>query len=261
MFSIASIRFAASALVTAVALAACNAASTTPPIRSQPAAAAAGRHPNLTFTVLRATVSDVPLVYGGGYLYGYGGSTGHSVYRIKTTGAAYSELHIVPPYVSTELLYSSGYLYFGLHGNGGAHGYVAVARMNATTGALTVLHNFNLTDGDDPRGGLTLVNGYLYGVTQAAGPGDMGTIFRMLPAGGGFSTFYAFPAPESPPKARLTYVAPLLYGLDPDNTQNGSRGTVFSIGTGSGSTPTILHYFSKWDPLESTCRHASLSIL
>jgi uncharacterized repeat protein (TIGR03803 family) len=52
------------------------------------------------------------------------------------------------------------------------------------SGTMTVIHNFDDTDGAQPNGGLTLgTNGYLYGTTYYDGSTGFGTIFKITTGG------------------------------------------------------------------------------
>lgn len=59
-------------------------------------------------------------------------------------------------------------------------------------GVLTVMHQFNGTDGSRPNGALLQAkDGYLYGTTPNGGTNGYGTLFRMTP-GGSLTTLYSF---------------------------------------------------------------------
>ena len=74
---------------------------------------------------------------------------------------------------------------------GGAYNDGAVFKITPT-GALTVLHSFNGTDGANPWAGLTLgTDGNFYGVTYAGGRFGYGTIYRITPAGS-LTTLHSF---------------------------------------------------------------------
>jgi uncharacterized repeat protein (TIGR03803 family) len=62
----------------------------------------------------------------------------------------------------------------------------------STGGALTVLHEFDMTDGSYPYGGLIQAsNGNFYGTCTAGGATDFGTIFEVTPAGA-LTTLHSF---------------------------------------------------------------------
>jgi uncharacterized repeat protein (TIGR03803 family) len=63
----------------------------------------------------------------------------------------------------------------------------------ATDGTLTILVNFNGTNGSTPKGGLILgMDGALYGTTEAGGTSGQGTVFRVTTTGI-LSTLASFP--------------------------------------------------------------------
>jgi uncharacterized repeat protein (TIGR03803 family) len=118
------------------------------------------------------------------------------------------------------------------------------------SGALTVLYSFcsqaACTDGQSPRGGLTLgTDGNFYGTTNLGGSGaDAGVIFQMTSTGG-FKVLYTFTngadggAPWAPP----------VEGLDGNfygTTSSGGghlNGTIYKI-TPTG-TFTVIHTFGS----------------
>lgn len=70
-------------------------------------------------------------------------------------------------------------------------------------GAPRVVHDFRVSDGNHPYGGLTLgEDGEFYGTTALGGSNDDGTIFKVT-SNGTLTTLYGFtaaaPQPQSPP--------------------------------------------------------------
>jgi len=115
------------------------------------------------------------------------------------------------------------------------------------TGTLTVLHNFNGTDGQAPVGGLTLAtDGNFYGTTWWGGEFGNGTIFKIT-AGGSLTTMYSFTGgadgggPSAPP---IQGSDGNFYGI---TTAGGDAndGTVYKI-TPTGAF-TTLHSFDGTD--------------
>lgn len=93
--------------------------------------------------------------------------------------------------VSGLLLGADGNFY-GTTENGGKYvGYGNVFKMTPT-GKMTILHSFDVTDGDVPVGLLIQgMDGNFYGTTAYGGPLDEGTVFKITPAGK-LTTLYAF---------------------------------------------------------------------
>jgi len=127
-----------------------------------------------------------------------------------------------------------------------------------TTGTLTTLHSFDLTDGDNPGAGLIqATDGDFYGMTYAGGasnsfcsPGTCGTVFKMTP-NGMLTTLHSFDYTDG-----ANPIAPLIQANDGNlygttggggNCTNfaGGCGTVFKI-TPSGAL-TTLHSFDRTD--------------
>jgi uncharacterized repeat protein (TIGR03803 family) len=120
-----------------------------------------------------------------------------------------------------------------------------------TSGALTVLHEFDKSDGSLPAGGLTLGrDGRFYGTTVFGGTNNSGTIFQMTPDGI-VKTLHEFvgAADGYPEAAPIQSLYGDFYGTTTGNDAN--PGTIYKIDT-NGSF-TSLHTFTGADgsnPLE-----------
>lgn len=123
---------------------------------------------------------------------------------------------------------------------------LASAMPAAATG-YTVLHNFTggTSDGDDPRGALTMSGSTLYGMTRIGGSSNLGTVFKMNSDGTGFELLHSFTggaADGSLPYGDLTLSGATLYGM---SYQGGEGyGTVFKISTDNTGF-SLLHSFSQ----------------
>ena len=72
---------------------------------------------------------------------------------------------------------------YGTAVSGGANGRGAIYKITPG-GTITTLHDFNVTDGSGPQGGLSLgLDGNFYGSTNGGGTGSGGTVFKITPAG------------------------------------------------------------------------------
>jgi len=72
---------------------------------------------------------------------------------------------------------------YGTAVSGGANGRGAIFKITVS-GTFTTLHDFNITDGSGPQGGLTLAtDGNFYGTTNGGGAHSAGTIFKITSAG------------------------------------------------------------------------------
>ncbi|HKD11583.1 MAG TPA: choice-of-anchor tandem repeat GloVer-containing protein [Thermoanaerobaculia bacterium] len=128
-----------------------------------------------------------------GKLYGTGsrgGASGWGTAFSLTLGGTYSLLHSfggadgVGPRDSALVQRAADGMLYGLT-EGGGSGYGNAYKMT-TSGGVTSLHSFNITDGALPSDGLLLASdGNFYGTTSAGGSGTNwnGTVFKMTPAG------------------------------------------------------------------------------
>jgi uncharacterized repeat protein (TIGR03803 family) len=138
---------------------------------------------------------------------------------------------------------------YGVTGGGGSAGGYGTIFKITTTGTLTTLHSFDLTDGSGPEGLVQATDGNFYGTTNSGGfsnsncsygnnPGTCGTVFKMTPTGA-FSTLHIFSYtdggnPGAPP---IQASDGNFYGTTADGGSIGS-GTVFKI-TSTGTLTTV----------------------
>ncbi len=141
---------------------------------------------------------------------------------------------------------------YGTTSGGGPHLYGTVFSIT-TSGKEYILHGFGASgDGAYPNGGLTYVNGTLYGTTVYGGTGSCsvfysgcGTVYSITPSGAE-TVLYKFNSGSGvEPYAGLLNVKGTLYGTTENGGANGGgangEGTVFSITT-SGAV-TVVHRF------------------
>src|ERR1700677_3542933 len=116
----------------------------------------------------------------------------------------------------------SGSSLYGTASGGGISGFGAVFKVNTDGTSFTNLYSFtNVTDGEDPNGGLILVSNTLYGTTVNGGSLGGGTVFAVNTDGTGFTNLCnfaplsgSFPtnANGSYPYAGLVLSSNTLYG-------------------------------------------------
>ena len=116
------------------------------------------------------------------------------------------------------------------------------------TGALTDIHDFDLTHGGGPQGGLSLAtDGNFYGTTYVGGASNAGTIFRITPAGV-FTELYDFTNTTDGGFARVPPVQAQdgnLYGV----TGNGTVAVLYKLTT-AGVFSVVLQLASQsYSPL------------
>lgn len=111
------------------------------------------------------------------------------------------------------------------------------------TGAYTVLHFFNGTDGKSPQAGLAPgKDGNFYGTTSAGGASGAGTVFRITPAGT-LTTLHSFSGPDgSMPLGKLVMPPDVNFYGTTSGGGAANGGTVFRISM--SGTFTLLHSFT-----------------
>ncbi len=100
-------------------------------------------------------------------------------------------------------------------------------------GALSVLYNFNATNGSAayPGAGLTLgSDGNLYGVTGGGGTYGMGTLYRVTP-NGKLTLLYSFPAYASTNAPLMQHTNGKFYGVSTSGGAN-NYGMVYTLNMG-----------------------------
>lgn len=201
------------------------------------------------------------LLYGATQIGGLNGNG--TVFKVTTNGNFTSLFSFAAPVAngsgaSTNLAGASplGGLTLGADGNlygvarlGGQYGRGTAFRMT-TNGVLTVLANFNGTNGSNPEASLLLAaDGSFYGTTYGGGTNGGGTIFN-LTTNGTITTCYAFGitawSGSGYTNATGAYLeSPLTFGPDGNlygttlNGGTGGYGTVFKLALASTSRLTI----------------------
>ena len=132
---------------------------------------------------------------------------------------------------SSSLIRGADGNFYGTTEAGGASNLGTVFQITPT-GVLTVLHSFpGAPGGSAPRAGLVLArDGNFYGTTGVGGAFNLGTVFRMTPAGTVTIIRSFGPAPDGAnPRAALIHASDNnLYGTT-ENGGNRARGTLFGI--------------------------------
>lgn len=178
----------------------------------------------------------------------YGGASNNGTIWQLTAGGTYSVLHSFTAdegnFIRGKLVRDGKGNFYGTALFGGATGYGTVFRYNPAKDKLTVLHNFDATDGEYPEHGVVRDSaGNLYGVTAFGGSSDEGTVYEIA-KDGTFSTVHNFNGASD---------GGFLYGglaIDRSGNLYGSTvsfgasgyGTVFMLA--SGGTLTTLYNFT-----------------
>jgi uncharacterized repeat protein (TIGR03803 family) len=144
-------------------------------------------------------------------------------------------------------LFSDGN-YYGTTQAGGVGGFGTIFRISPA-GVVTDLGDFTgnagAQPGSQPVGALVTAGGFRYGVTQTGGASNLGTVFRLTPAGG-FLPLAAFTASTgSKPRAGLlAHPDGNLYGTCSAGGAQGF-GTIFRVTPAGGLS--VLHSFLDTD--------------
>lgn len=196
-----------------------------------------------------------PLLQGqDGNLYGTtfegGPNQGGTIFKVTLLGAitTLDSFNLIPSatpeLLNAGLIQGSDGNFYGTSQAGGTSHNGTVFRVTPS-GALTVLHNFSMSDGYIPYAGLVQgKDGNFYGTTQGGGVGQgSGTIFKITP-GGLLTTVYSFNGTDGdyPVAVPIQATDGNFYGT----TQYGGTakcGTIFKI-TPAGVL-TVLHNFSN----------------
>jgi uncharacterized repeat protein (TIGR03803 family) len=118
---------------------------------------------------------------------------------------------------------------------GGANGKGAVVRLDPGTGEVTVLHDFDGTDGLQPRAGLLLASDDWSTAGGGGGDNSLGTLFR-IDTQGSFEKLWDFTGDEgASPNATLTEASDhFFYGSASGG--GAGTGTIFQLDPASGVT-------------------------
>ncbi|MGD0649961.1 MAG: choice-of-anchor tandem repeat GloVer-containing protein, partial [Verrucomicrobiia bacterium] len=195
------------------------------------------------------------LVGSDGMFYGVTDAGGTNalgtVYKIKTDGTDYSQLHHFPdpsypydgyhPYDERGLVQGIDGMLYGTTYEGGSNDVGTVFTLGTNGSSYTILHHFATAgyDGQKPIAGLLIgTDGMLYGTTYFGGTNGFGTVFRLNTNGTSYAVLHHFGSiaadGQNPYYTLVVGCDEMLYGT----TYNGgtsSNGTVFRLNPdGSG---------------------------
>jgi len=98
---------------------------------------------------------------------------------VLTTLKSFIRTNGANPQAALQLQPNPGRNLYGTTANGGANSLGTIFKITPA-GELTLLHNFDGTDGSNPEGGLVLrTSGVFFGVTSAGGSDGLGTAFSL----------------------------------------------------------------------------------
>ncbi len=195
-----------------------------------------------------------------GFLYGTtlgGGAQGRGViFRLAHDGGGFTALYSFitnragagtpdPGSSFAQLLEGGDGFLYGVGSIGGSVNRGGVFRAAKDGAAFTTLHSFLVGQGRTPTAALFPgQDGKLYGVTEAGGASDSGTLFRLNRDGTGFETLRVFAGGidgAQPSSSVLRLADGTLYGTTFNGGQN-SLGLLYRFQP-SGPTYTVLRHF------------------
>lgn len=133
---------------------------------------------------------------------------------------------------------------------GGTNSYGMVYAVGTNGSGFVSLYSFDgYPDGENPRSGLVMSGGVLYGTTYLGGTGTgasgVGTVFKINIDGTGYATLHSFTnTPDgAEPQSEPVLGGNTLYGTTTGGGTNG-KGTIFAINT-NGTGYTVLYSFTN----------------
>jgi uncharacterized repeat protein (TIGR03803 family) len=171
----------------------------------------------------------------GGLFYGMttagGANDLGSIFKVSPDGTEYTKLQdLADGSVPIGYLVSDGTFLYGLTSGGGINNLGIIFKIKPDGSEYTKMLDFDgLTNGSNPYGSLIYFNGFLYGTTTFGGSNDMGTVFKILPNGTGFTKLFDFSTNDgNNPIGTLISDGIFLYGMAYQGGTN-NMGTIFRI--------------------------------
>ena len=205
------------------------------------------------------------LILAGDFLYGTtinGGGAAYrgAVFRIKTDGTDFTNLHVFTatagPAPATNSDGASSYAglvladdtLYGTTTIGGGSGRGTVFKLHTDGSDFTVIHSFadDGSEGIASLATLALSGDTLYGTAYRGGSSDNGTVFKVNTDGTGFMVLHTFSGSDgATPEGRLAVSGNTLYGTAYLGSSQSSHGTVFQVNA-DGTGFTNLHLFTSF---------------
>jgi uncharacterized repeat protein (TIGR03803 family) len=143
-----------------------------------------------------------------------------------------------------------GGVLYGATYDGGTNGQGALFSAPKDLSSLTVLYNFDGSDGRAPYGELTVgtgsAAGYLFGTTEAGGASGAGTVFSFHLASGTLVTLHSFQffAGADSPWGPLLQIGDYLYG---STRVTGPGATIFRLQINGTGFEVLKSFPAAWD--------------
>ena len=204
----------------------------------------------LSFNGANGAYPGARLTLSGNILYGMTSGGGANnvgvIFSIHIDGSGYKELLDFDgtngSYPIGSLLLSGNMLYGMTSGPNIGNDYGNIFSIDTNGNNYKNLLNFNIANGREPAGSLTLLGNVLYGMTYMGGANGIGVIFSIDTSGGGYRDLLDFNGVNGgEPYGNLTLSEGKLYGMTCYGGVNG-RGVVFSIDTDGGGYRDLFNF-------------------
>jgi MYXO-CTERM domain-containing protein len=194
-----------------------------------------------------------PTILSGTTLYGMttggGASSTGTVFKVETDGTGFALLHSFAGGATDgkypmEALVLSGAVLYGLTNAGGTSNLGVAFKINTDGTGFALLHSFTggVTEGNSPLGSPTLVGSTLYGMTNAGGASDKGTVFKMNTDGSSYALVRSFAGGTTDganPQGDLVPSGSSFYGMTSSAGSAANAGTVFRLTIACGANEHV----------------------
>jgi uncharacterized repeat protein (TIGR03803 family) len=142
---------------------------------------------------------------------------------------------------SNGMFLASNGKYYGGTQNGGANNYGTFWEYDPITDVFSKLHDYNFTNGRNPKGCLVEVGGFLYGTTLYGGSGGWGTIYKVELATGVYSVIHDFSSYSSVENGLSMGPDGHLYGVAGYGGAN-VKGYIFRLNVSSNAVTNVFNF-------------------
>jgi uncharacterized repeat protein (TIGR03803 family) len=197
----------------------------------------------LDFATITHGINPSDLISDGTFLYGMGNSGGTknlgTMFKIMPNGSGFVKLldfdSINGSYPSGSLIYDGTFLY-GTTSRGGVNDLGTIFKIKPDGTNYNKLLDFTgSVNGSLPSGSLISDGIFLYGTTTSGGSNNIGTIFKIMPDGSGYTNLLDFAGTTNGnyPVSSLIYDSSFLYGMTYLGGAN-NNGVVFKFAMPAG---------------------------
>ncbi|MCX6297421.1 MAG: T9SS type A sorting domain-containing protein [Bacteroidetes bacterium] len=195
------------------------------------------------------------LYFDGTYLYGttsFAFPSGGSIFKIKPDGTGFDTLMTFSASGAADCsatLISDGTYLYSITKGAGLYGAGSIFKIKPDGTGYAVLHNFGSgSDGQTPMGSLYYDGTYLYGTASGGGSDILGTLYKILPDGTGYTTLIDFTGPNGRnPIGGVISDGTFLYGMTSgggitDSIAWGGYGLIYKIKPDGSAYDTVMNF-------------------